>query len=72
MISVRNFTLFGADWFGAVMLDRYHFSFNSLVIANAATSLMTVPLIFLLPRLIVSRKDAEIPDVAPALKTATE
>jgi len=35
-------------------------SVNSLVIANSATTLIAVPLVFLLPRLIVSRKDAEI------------
>jgi hypothetical protein len=30
------------------------------VIANSATTLIAVPLVFLLPRLIVARKDAEI------------
>ena len=72
MMSVRNFTLFGADWFGSKLLDQYHFSFNSLVIANSVTTLATVPLIFLLPRLIVGRKDAEVPHETPALKTVTE
>src|SRR5262249_50857940 len=43
-----------------VGIDQYHFSFSSLVVANSATTLITVPLVFLLPRLIVSRKDAEI------------
>ncbi|MGA2714822.1 MAG: MFS transporter [Bryobacteraceae bacterium] len=60
MISVRNLALFGTDWFGSKLLDQYHLSFNSLVIANAATTLITVPLVFLLPRLIVGRKDAEV------------
>jgi len=31
-----------------------------------------VPLVFLLPRLIVARKDGEISQEAPALKTALE
>jgi MFS family permease len=60
MISVRNLALFGTDWFGSNLLDQYHLSFNSLVIANSATTLIAVPLVFLLPRLIVIRKDAEI------------
>src|SRR5215813_12760484 len=60
MVSVRNLALFGTDWFGSNLLDQYHFSFSSLVVANSATTLITVPLVFLLPRLIVSRKDAEI------------
>jgi hypothetical protein len=60
MISVRNLALFGTDWFGSNLLDQYHLSFNSLVIANSVTTLIAVPLVFLLPRLIVIRKDAEI------------
>jgi predicted MFS family arabinose efflux permease len=59
MVSVRNLALFGTDWFGSMLLDRYHFSFNSLVIANSATTLVAVPLVLLLPRLVVARKDAE-------------
>jgi hypothetical protein len=41
------------------LLDQYHLSFNSLVIANSATTLIAVPLVLLLPRRIVIRKDAE-------------
>src|SRR5271165_4289729 len=55
MVSVRNLALFGTDWVGAKLLDDYHFSLNWLVIANSVTTLMAVPLIFLLPRLIVTR-----------------
>ena len=60
MMSVRNLALFGTDWFGSKLLDQYHVSFNSLVLANSATTLITVPLVFLLPLAIVSRKDAEL------------
>lgn len=59
MVSVRNLALFGTDWFGSKLLDQYHFSFNSLVVANSATTLIAVPLVLLLPRLIILRKDAE-------------
>src|SRR5262249_32362498 len=52
MVSVRNLALFGTDWFGSNLLDQYHLSFGSLVVANSATTLITVPLVFLLPRLI--------------------
>ena len=68
MVSVRNLALFGTDWFGSKLLDQYHFSFDSLVIANSATTLIAVPLVFLLPRLIVLRKDAEIYEPAPRQK----
>lgn len=59
MISVRNLALFGTDWFGANLLDQYHLSFAFVVIANSATTLIAVPFVFLLPRLIVAHKDAE-------------
>ena len=72
MMSVRNLALFGTDWIGSKLLDQYHFSFNSLVLSNSATTLITIPLIFLLPRLLVSKKDAELYEEAPALRTATQ
>ena len=72
MVSVRNLALFGTDWFGSHLLDEYHFSFDSLVLANSLTTLIAVPLVFLLPRLLVLRKDAEIYEETPGLKAATE
>lgn len=71
MMSVRNLALFGTDWLGSRMLDHYHVAFNTLVIANTLTTLATVPLVFLLPAAIVSAKDAETSQTAPAtLKAA--
>jgi predicted MFS family arabinose efflux permease len=72
MVSVRNLALFGTDWFGSKLLDQYHFSFNSLVIANSLTTLIAVPMVFLLPRLIVLHKDAELYEPAPTPKAALE
>ena len=72
MISVRNLALFGTDWFGSNLLDQYHLSFDSLVVANSATTLIAVPLVFLLPRLIVTRKDAEIYQEPTGFKAAME
>ena len=72
MVSVRNLALFGTDWFGSHLLDEYHFSFDSLVLANSLTTLIAVPLVFLLPRLLVLRKDAEIYEETPGLKAAIE
>ena len=59
MVSVRNFALFGTDWFGSTLLDTYHVPFDWLVLANSMTTALTVPLVFLLPSLIVGRRDAE-------------
>jgi hypothetical protein len=60
MMSVRNLALFGTDWFGSSLLDKYHLSFNTLVLANGATTFITIPLIFLLPLALVAHKDAEL------------
>ena len=59
MLSIRNLALSGTDWFGSKLLDQYHVSFETLVIANAATTLIAVPLIFLLPRSVIGARDAE-------------
>jgi predicted MFS family arabinose efflux permease len=65
MVSVRNLALFGTDWFGSNLLDSYNVSFDALVIANSVTTALAVPLVFLLPALIVERRDAErAPDAA--------
>jgi hypothetical protein len=72
MMSVRNFALYGTDWIGSKLLDKYHLAFSSLVFSNAATTLITVPLVFLLPLYIVSRKDAELAAQAPGPKNALE
>jgi hypothetical protein len=72
MVSVRNLALFGTDWFGSKLLDSYHFSFDSLVIANSVTTAVAVPLVFLLPRIIVGRKDAESLEEGPVAKTVME
>jgi predicted MFS family arabinose efflux permease len=59
MMSVRNFALFGTDMFGSMLMDKYHIQFTSLILANAATTAITVPLVVLLPLALVSCKDAE-------------
>ena len=70
MMSVRNLTLFGSDWFGSKLLEAYHLQFSTLVLANAATSFLAVPLVLLLPKLIVMTRDAQAPNSAPDLATA--
>jgi len=59
MMSVRNFCLFGSDWFGSKLLDAYHMQFNTLVIANSVMSGLIVPLVLLLPAVIVLTRDAQ-------------
>jgi MFS family permease len=57
MISVRNLSLFGADWLGAKAMEAYHLQFSTMTIANGLVSLIALPFIFLLPGLIVDGKD---------------
>ena len=59
MLSVRNIMLFGSDWIGSKLLDAYHLHFSSLVLANAATSALAIPLVLLLPIAIMKTKDAK-------------
>jgi predicted MFS family arabinose efflux permease len=68
MVSVRNLSLFGADWLGAKAMEAYHLQFSSMAIANGAVSLIALPLVFLLPGFIVDRKDrpAEAETIPPS------
>jgi len=68
MVSVRNLALFGTDVLGSWMLDKWRLPFNDLVLGNVGTTLLTLPLVLLLPDVLVRRKDAEIPE-PPAAKT---
>ena len=72
MMSVRNFALYGTDWIGSKLLDTYHLAFSSLVLSNAATTIITVPLVFLLPLYIVRRKDAELVEEAALPRSVVE
>jgi predicted MFS family arabinose efflux permease len=58
MVSVRNLSLFGADWLGAKAMDAYHFHFSTMAIANGLISLIAVPFVFLLPGFIVDHRDS--------------
>ncbi|HZC17480.1 MAG TPA: MFS transporter [Caulobacteraceae bacterium] len=72
MMSVRNLALFGTDWLGSSLIDAFHVKFNTLVIANAATTLVTVPLVLLLPLALVRRRDAEVYEEAAAPRPALQ
>jgi len=58
MISVRTFALFGTDIIGANLLDHYGWRFSGLVLVNTATSVLALPLVFLLPRTLLAQRDA--------------
>jgi predicted MFS family arabinose efflux permease len=58
MVSVRNLSLFGADWLGSKAMDLYHFHFSTMAIANGLISMIAVPFVFLLPGFIVDHRDS--------------
>ncbi len=58
MVSVRNLSLFGADWLGSKAIDMYHLHFSTMAVANGLVSLIAVPFVFLLPGIIVDHKDS--------------
>ena len=59
MISINNIARLGTDWMGSTMLDRLHVPFSSLVLMNAGTTLIAVPLVLLLPLALVRPREAE-------------
>ena len=70
MMSVRNFTLFGSDWFGSKLLETYHLHFNTLVISNAVISAIAIPLALLLPAAILRAKDEDVSNLDTELSAA--
>ena len=62
IMSVRNFCLYGGDWSGAAMIDRWHLPFHQLVAINAATTLLAVPLVLFLPKALTLARDARQSD----------
>jgi hypothetical protein len=70
MMSVRNFTLFGSDWAGSKLLEVYHLQFNTLVLANTATSLIVIPLVLVLPAIVIMTRDARAMNAATELSVA--
>jgi predicted MFS family arabinose efflux permease len=76
MVSVRNLSIFGADWLGSKAMDAYHLHFSTLAIGNGVVSLIALPLVFLLPAFIVDHKDgpvdAEVIAPSSAGKTVIE
>jgi len=63
--------LFGTDVLGSWMLDKWRLPFNALVLGNVGTTLLTLPLVMLLPAVLVRRKDAEVVE-PPAPKTQVQ
>jgi hypothetical protein len=67
MMAVRNLATSGTDWFGSSLYEAHRVTFDALVIANSATTAITIPLVFLLPRLLLDGTDGAVVE-APAPK----
>ena len=70
MVSVRNLSLFGADWIGSKAMDMYHLHFSTMAIANGAVSLIALPFVFFLPGFLVDRRDTRTEAKAVAATAA--
>ena len=66
MMSVRNSHLFGTDWLGSALLDKFHLKLSAMVLANSATTLITVPLVLLLPAILVAPRTPNPPPRWPS------
>jgi predicted MFS family arabinose efflux permease len=71
MVSVRNLSIFGADWLGSSAMETYHLQFGTMALANGTISLIALPFVFLLSGRIVDRADtpAEAELIPPAAPT---
>jgi predicted MFS family arabinose efflux permease len=60
MVSVRNLSIFGADWLGSSAMETYHIDFGTMALANGVISLVALPFVFLLAGRIVDRTDSKV------------
>ncbi|HWF77663.1 MAG TPA: MFS transporter, partial [Caulobacteraceae bacterium] len=59
MISINNLARLGTDFLGSTMLDKLHLPFSTLVLINAATTAIAVPLVMLMPAVLVMRRETD-------------
>lgn len=59
MMSARNIALFGADWVGSRLLERYHMQWDALVWLNAGTTLVCLLLVPFLPSVVMRKREGE-------------
>ena len=59
LISVRNFGISMSDVIGTQMIDAYHIAFNSLVVVNAATTILVLAFVPFLPKALISRREGD-------------
>ena len=62
MISISNLARIGTDWAGSATLDHLRLPFSDLVLMNAVTTAIAVPMVLLLPLALVTRREGETAD----------
>lgn len=62
ILSMRNISLFGADWLGSKLADERHWSWSTMVWLNAITTLVVLVLLPFMPRQIMGSRDASVPN----------
>ena len=68
MVSVRNLSIFGADWLGSRAMEAYNLQFSTMAIANGLVSMIALPFVFMLMSRVVDHTDspAEAEAIPPA------
>lgn len=59
MMSVWNLTNSLSDWVGSTLFTRYHFTFGQLIWLNAATTLLVLLVVPLLPQTLLKDRDSD-------------
>jgi MFS family permease len=59
ILSMRNISLFGADWLGSLLADKRHWSWETMVWLNAITTLVVLVLLPFMPKKIMGSRDTQ-------------
>ena len=62
ILSMRNLSLFGADWLGSQFADQYHWGWRTMVLINAVTTAFVLILLPFMPKLLMGSRDGTAPN----------
>jgi MFS family permease len=62
ILSVRNLSLFGADWMGSKFADNYHWTWSTMVWINAVTTAIVLILLPFMPKRLMGGRDGDTPN----------
>ena len=63
IMSINNVSTMGSDWLGSSIADKFHVSWNNMVILNAATTALVLVLLPFMPKQTLQSKDNQTPNL---------